>query len=226
MNNKLKELSLERLRDAIAIWLWDNGAVKLNADNPFQLASGNHSPIYINCRQVLSDVSFMSLFSASARIILQIENVRSDVIAGGETAGIPLGAYIANDFSLPMMYVRKMKKGYGLANLVEGGDPSGKRVLLIEDLITDGGSKVSFIESIRAAGGVIEEALVLFDRQQGGENLLKGLGVRLHSILDLHSTIEVAKVHKIMSDQEFSSLNNYLSDPEIWHNERGLTYSA
>ena len=226
MNNKLKELSLERLRDAIAIWLWDNGAVKLNADNPFQLASGNHSPIYINCRQVLSDVSFMSLFSASARIILQIENVRSDVIAGGETAGIPLGAYIANDFSLPMMYVRKMKKGYGLANLVEGGDPSGKRVLLLEDLITDGGSKVSFIESIRAAGGVIEEALVLFDRQQGGENLLKGLGVRLHSILDLHSTIEVAKVHKIMSDQEFSSLNNYLSDPEIWHNERGLTYSA
>jgi orotate phosphoribosyltransferase len=174
----------------------------------------------------MSDVSFMGLFTASARIILQIANVRSDVIAGGETAGIPLGAYIAKDFSLPMMYVRKMKKGYGLANLVEGGDPKEKQVLLVEDLITDGGSKVSFIESIRAAGGVIEEALVLFDRQQGGEELLKGMGVRLHSILDLHSTIEIAKENKIMTEQEFSSLSNYLSDPKGWHIEQGLTYSS
>ena len=109
--------------------------------------------------------------------------------------------------------------------MVEGGNPKGQRVLLVEDLITDGGSKVSFIESIRAAGGMIEEALVLFDRQQGGGDLLKSMGVRLHSILELKTTIEVAKLNQIMSEQDYSSLSYYLSDPEEWHKKRGLTYN-
>jgi len=225
VNASLKDISLHRLREAIALWLWDNGAVKFNTKSPFQLASGNYSPIYINCRQVLSDIAFMGLFTSSARIILQIAGVKSDVIAGGETAGIPLSAYLAQHYALPMMYVRKKKKGYGLANLVEGGDPTGKHVLLVEDLITDGGSKVHFIESIRAAGGVIEEALVLFDRQQGGEKLLRSIGVRLHSIIDLNSTINVAKEYDIMFENDLISLNNYLNNPEDWHDVRGLKYN-
>ena len=153
---------LARLREAAALVLWELGAVKVSSGEPFRLASGNSSPIYVNCRRLISEPGFMELFVAASR---RLTRAMPDVVAGGETAGIPFAAYLASAFSVPMVYVRKKAKGYGLASRVEGYLEAGAEVLLVEDLITDGGSKLGFLDAIAQAGAEISDVLVLFDRQ-------------------------------------------------------------
>ncbi|MCB1056054.1 MAG: orotate phosphoribosyltransferase, partial [Acidobacteria bacterium] len=102
---------LDRLRSASALMLWRAGAVRVDLEEPFRLASGNRSPIYVNCRQVLSDPVFMGLFLACARCLLADRGVASDAVAGGETAGIPYAAYLAQGLDRSMLYVRKKPKG-------------------------------------------------------------------------------------------------------------------
>ena len=148
----------------VALYLWHLGAVKVNVEKPFRLTSSNYSPIYINCRQLISSVSFMDLFAAASRQLLGQRGAEFDVIAGGETAGIPFAAFLARSFCRPMVYVRKAAKEHGTASRVEGSLESGGRVLLVEDLITDAGSKLSFIQGIQDAGGDVKDVLVVFDR--------------------------------------------------------------
>ncbi len=153
MSHDLTVQILPRRRQAAALVFWEAEAVRLNLQKPFELASGNRSPIYINCRQVISDRAFMALFVAAARSILERADASFDAVAGGETAGIPFAAYLAQGLDLPMLYVRKKAKGYGIASKVEGKLPPGGRILLVEDLITDGGSKLGFVDALREAGG-------------------------------------------------------------------------
>ena len=224
MNQNITGQLLDHLKSTTALLLWENGAIKVNNEQPFKLASGNYSPIYINCRQVISDPVFMRLFTASASIIIDRFNIEVDMIAGGETAGIPFGAYLAQVLSLPFIYVRKAKKGYGIANLVEGGDIDGKQVVLIEDLITDAGSKLHFIEAIRAAGATIKDILVLFDRAQGGKETLHDEGINLYSLTDLPAALDVARKQNLTPVEDLDSVNDYLADPRAWHESRGLEF--
>ncbi len=219
-----KGIVFQNLKQAAAIYLWEIGAVKVNQSEPFKLASGNYSPFYINCRQVISDVTFMRIFNAAVSLLLEIEAVEADIFAGGETAGIPFACYLGAALSKPAMYVRKAKKGYGIANLVEGGDPQGKRVLLVEDLITDGGSKLHFIEALRASGAVVNDALVLFDRLQGGGKTLSENGVDLHAVIDMDTALEVAESIRLIDKEGMDSIRSYLADPEKWHEEHGLEF--
>jgi orotate phosphoribosyltransferase len=184
---------LARGRELMALMLWEKGAVKVNLEEPFTLASGAQSPVYVNCREVISDPVFMQLFTALSRSLLERREVAFDALAGGETAGIPFAAYLARDVGKPMLYVRKKAKGYGTASRVEGRLEPGARLLLVEDLITDGGSKLTFIEALREADGGVEDALVLFDRHQGGEALLARHGVRLHALCDRTTALTVAE---------------------------------
>ena len=212
------------MSETISLLLWENGAIKVNNEQPFKLASGNYSPIYINCRQVISDPVFMHIFTAYAHAMLDRFDIKVDMIAGGETAGIPFGAYLAQVLSLPFIYVRKAKKGYGIANLVEGGDIDGKQVVLIEDLITDAGSKLHFIEALRAAGATIKDILVLFDRAQGGKETLHDEGINLYSLTDLPAALDVARKLNLTPVEDLDSVNDYLADPRTWHEGRGLEF--
>lgn len=215
-----------QIAEMTSLLLWENGAVKINAEDPFKLASGNHSPIYINCRQVFSDPLFMNLFASFSAVIIERNNIKVDIFAGGETAGIPYAAYLAHSQNRPMLYVRKKAKSYGIASKVEGGSPDGKRVMLIEDLITDGGSKIGFIEALRAGGGTVTDALVLFDRNQGGDETLKEVGVTLYSITDLDTSLGVAEDNNILTAQELETVHSYLKDPKKWHEQRGLEFKS
>src|SRR5439155_18001337 len=111
--------------------------------------SGNYSPIYVNCRQVISSVVFADLFSAATRLLCATRQIQYEILAGGETAGIPLAAFLSRSFGVPMVYVRKEAKEHGIASKVEGGDVNGRTVLLVEDLITDAGSKIVFGNVVR-----------------------------------------------------------------------------
>lgn len=217
---------LVRLRQSLALLLWQAEAVRFSLDEPFRLASGNRSPIYVNCRQVISDPVFMGLYVACARLLCRQRQVTVDAVAGGETAGIPYAAYLAQALDRPMLYVRKKAKGYGIASKVEGSLEAGARVLLVEDLITDGGSKIGFVEALREAGGEVADALVLFDRQQGGDAILAEHGIRLHAVVDRATTLTVAQECGLLTPEQRSSLDDYFADPAAWHRERGYEFQT
>lgn len=224
MNDLTKEI-LDTIRRAAALQLWQLGAVKINLDQPFKLASGNYSPIYMNCRQLISSVAFADLFAAAARMIVESQKISFDVLAGGETAGIPFAAFLARSFGKPMVYVRKAAKEHGVASLVEGSLSAGARVLLVEDLITDAGSKIHFIESLTGAGGAVTDVLVVFDRLQGGGEALARSGVRLHSITDMDVALSVARDSGLLSAAQLVAVADYLKDAKAWHAARSLEYS-
>ena len=174
--------------------LLDIEAVHFNAETPFTFASGKKSPVYINCRRRISfpRIRWM-LMGFLAATILRDAGVKAatslrdagmkafDNVAGGETAGIPFAALIAERLSLPMTYVRKHPKGYGQNARIEGEMAPGQRVLLVEDMATDGGSKMSFIEAIRATGATCGHAAVVFyyDTHPKAVPMLADAGVTL-----------------------------------------------
>jgi orotate phosphoribosyltransferase len=224
MNRSLAAEMLAEVRKAAALQLWELGAIKVDLVKPFRLTSGNYSPLYVNCRQLISSPSFIDLFCASARWLCGNLKVRFDVVAGGETAGIPFAAFLARGFGQPMIYVRKEVKSHGLGSRIEGVLSSGSRVLLVEDLITDAGSKLSFIEAIGSGGGIVEDVLVIFDRLQGGREALGKVGIRLHAVTDLDIALGVSEEAQLLSPEETKAVRDYLEAPERWHQSRGLSY--
>lgn len=214
--SQCSEKLLADLSQVAALLLWELGAIRINLEEPFRLVSGSLSPIYINCRLVISNPNFMHFFSSSARILCERNSIHADLVAGGETAGIPFAGFFAQSVNLPMTYVRKAAKDHGISSRIEGTLRKGAKVLLIEDLITDAGSKMSFIEAILAAGGVVRDVLVLFDRQQGGSDALSGQGIRLHSITNLDTALRVAKEARLISDSLLTSVHEYIRSPIEW----------
>ncbi|MBF0321094.1 MAG: orotate phosphoribosyltransferase [Nitrospirae bacterium] len=212
------------IKGIMARLLWDTGAVKVSVERPFQLASGNYSPLYINCRALISNVAAMDIITAFSHYICEAKGLEFDVVAGGETAGIPFASYIAGRLSKPMIYIRKKPKGYGMGSLVEGILKEGQRVLLVEDLITDGKSKEGFITAIRAVNAEIRHTLVVFDREQGGEEFLRQLNVELHPLCTLKSAIDDWSKMELIPRETKKEIVSYLEKPQGWHEQRGLVY--
>src|SRR5262249_34174422 len=137
----------DKIASETARILFDIGAVHFNAEKPFIFTSGWASPVYIDCRKIIS-------FVEARRTLMKFaaEKIRAsgsfDSVAGGETAGIPFAAFLAEELSLPMIYVRKQAKGFGRMAQIEGDLKEGARVLLVEDLSSDGKSKVKFCEAL------------------------------------------------------------------------------
>ena len=214
----------EQIGDVVSALLWETSAVKVSADEPFTVASGNRSPIYIDCRVLISFPWARGIVTASAHWLVAAENLDADCIAGGETAGIPFGAWLAERLGKPFIYVRKEPKGHGLGAQIEGSLPAGSKVLLCEDLVTDGKSKLAFIEGIRRADCEVRDCLVVFDRQQGGAERLQETGVRLHPLSNLERLLDQGVRTGRLSAQDHASIQTYLADPEKWHQEGGYAY--
>lgn len=225
-DNSSTDQVMEHLRRAVAVMLWEMGAVRVQPDEPFMLASGNYSPIYINGRRVISEPAFMQLFCAASRLLMERRGVVFDAVAGGETAGIPFAAKLAVAIGCPMVYVRKKAKGYGLGSQVEGYLEKGQRILLVEDLITDGGSKKVFIDALEAADFAVDDCLVFFDRQQGGTRTLGKWGVQLHAVADRDSTLQAGVDAGFLNAEAQASVDAYFDDPRAWHKDRGLSFKV
>lgn len=189
-------------------------------DEPFTFTSGRRSPVYIDCRQLISfpraRAKLMDL--AVQTIERDIGHESIDVVAGGETAGIAFAAWIAERMGLPMVYVRKQSKGFGRMAQIEGIMPEGARVLLVEDLATDGGSKVNFINAIREAGGVIADCMVLFHYGIFPESTstMGELGVKLHGLATWWDVIEEAEASGYFPPEKAAVVREFLSAPDGW----------
>lgn len=214
----------ELIKNIVAQLLWETKAIKISVDKPFKLVSGNYSPIYINCRSLISNPVAMDLIASAIHWWYVNHKIDADVIAGGETAGIPFAAYVAQRLAKPMVYVRKQPKGHGLGSAVEGSIRKGQRVLLVEDLITDGGSKEVFINGLRNAGALVKDCIVVFDREQGGEKFLKKMGVSLHSLCTMHIVLKSIWASGSINRDDYKEIQQYLNNPLLWHKRRDLEY--
>jgi orotate phosphoribosyltransferase len=206
--------------------LWDTEAIRISSDNPFKLTSGNMSPIYIDCRVPISYPLARNIITTFAWYIYEELSIKADYVAGGETAGIPYAAWLANMINKPFVYIRQKPKGYGTGAWIEGTIKSGASVLLYEDLITDGKSKLNFIQGIRTAECYIENCLVICDRQQGGQEILEREGVKLHSMTNISEALEFGRINEYINREQSKSIQEYLVDPEKWHLVRGYEYKG
>ena len=213
------------MAELVAKMLWEIKAVHFSADKPYKLASGMASPVYIDCRKLISYPRIRSAVMdfAAATVLREAGFEQFEVIAGGETAGIPFAAMLAERLALPMIYVRKAPKGHGRNAQIEGHMPEGARVLVIEDLTTAGGSMFKFIDAIRAAGGVVDHGIALFYYdifpQARGEMLDKG--VTLHNIATWRDVLAVAKQQKLFDEKTLSEVEAFLNAPLEWSGRNG-----
>ena len=214
------------MRRIVTLHLWQLGAIKVSLTKPYRLASGNFAPIYVNCRLLISSPSFADIFAAAARMICETERIEFDVIAGGETAGIPFAAFLARALGRPMVYVRKEQKGHGTGSQIEGSLRRGARVLLVEDLITDAGSKLTFIRALHRARARVKDVLVIFDRLQGGREALAREGVRLHTVTNMDTALLEARAVGLLTARDLKSVQGYLKSPRAWHQKRSLPFRS
>lgn len=196
------------------------GAVHFNAAEPFTHASGKQAPTYIDCRRLISFPRIRSvLMDFLAISVLREAGFEAfDNVAGGETAGIPFAALMAERLALPMTYVRKKPKGYGRNARIEGAMSEGQRVLLVEDLTTDGGSKLSFVEAIRETGATCPATAVIFyyDIYPQTVQVLAEHGVQLIHLCTWWDVLAEAQAQSAFDEQTLAEVQRYLRSPADW----------
>ena len=195
-------------------------AVHFNAETPFTLASGLRAPTYIDCRKLISYPRIRAtLMDFLTLTVLRDAGFEAfDNIAGGETAGIPFAALVAERLALPMSYVRKKPKGYGRNSRIEGVMTPGQRVLLVEDLTTDGGSKLSFVDAIRETGATCAHTAVLFyyDIFPETKQRLAGHGIALHHLCTWWDVLAEARAQDAFDAATLTEVETFLRDPRAW----------
>jgi len=199
-------------------------AVHFNADEPFIFASGLPSPVYIDCRKLISYPRIRSTLMdfLTVTVMRNAGFEAFDNIAGGETAGIPFAALVAERMALPMTYVRKKPKGYGRNARIEGAMQEGQRVLLVEDLTTDGGSKLSFVDAIRDTGATCAHTAVIFYYGifPQTEKVLADHGVALHHLCTWWDVLAEARSSGAFDDATLAEVESFLTAPDAWRAAR------
>jgi orotate phosphoribosyltransferase len=199
-------------------------AVHFNAEDPFTLASGLPSPTYVDCRKLISYPRIRStLMDFMTVTVMRNAGLEAfDNIAGGETAGIPFSALVAERMALPMTYVRKKPKGYGRNARIEGAMSEDQRVLLVEDLTTDGGSKLSFVDAIRETGASCAHTAVIFyyDIFPETNQTLTEHGVSLHYLCRWWDVLAEAKSQNSYDTGTLAEVEKFLNNPREWQEKR------
>jgi orotate phosphoribosyltransferase len=228
---------LEKSRQrAISIHALKIGAIKLNPREPFQWASGYFMPIYNDNRLLLGYIDARK--EVLEGITSYIINGNFDVIAGTSTAGIPWASMVADRLDKPMIYVRDKPKVHGLRNQIEGIDASrsleGRKVVLIEDLISTGGSSAKAVQAIRDADGDINHCISIFnygfdearDMFEGktpfDEGKILAGGCNVESMAEYPVLLKVARDTKYISDSDVDMLAEWRSDPFNWGERHGF----
>ncbi len=191
--------------DALIRGLHELGAIKFG---DFTLASGMKSPFYIDLRLLVSRPELLAQAAEAYAAILN--QLRFDRVAGVPYAALPIGTAVALAAGAPLIYPRKESKAYGLSKDIEGAWEPGERVVIIEDLITSGGSTVKTAERLRAAGLVVEDAIVLIDREQGGVENLAAAGIRAHSVFKLTAALDALSATGRLDPEKRAEVDSFI----------------
>jgi orotate phosphoribosyltransferase len=218
----MAELTAKMLLEVDALRFMEGG-------KPFIYTSGLASPVYTDCRRLISfprvRQTLMDFGVATVQREIGFESF--DAVAGGETAGIPFAAWMADRLGLPMQYVRKKAKGFGRNAQIEGHLVEGQRVLLVEDLATDGGSKVNFCNALRTAGARCDHVFVVFYYDIfPGVKVLHDLGVSLHYLATWWDVLGFAKASGRFDAGMLAEVERFMNDPRGWSKAHGGTAGA
>jgi orotate phosphoribosyltransferase len=215
----------QTISDTTAKMLLEVQAVHFNAEKPYIFTSGWASPVYIDCRKLISypRVRRGLMEMAEATILRDVGYEQIDAVAGGETAGIPFAAWLSDRLMVPMQYVRKKPKGFGRNAQIEGLLTEGQRVLLVEDLTTDSRSKINFINALRTAGATVNHCFVLFHYNIFKESVsvLKDIDVDLHALATWWDVLRVAKANNYFDTKTLDEVEKFLHAPAEWSAAHG-----
>lgn len=217
------------LAKEIALSALTIGAIKLNPENPFTWASGYRMPIYNDNRMFLESWEYRSQIEIGFQYIIQRENIPYDCIAGTATAGIPHATSLANRLKCQMCYIRSKPKEHGLRNQIEGIDSdkdlAGKNVIVIEDLISTGGSSAKAVQAVRDAHGNVSYCLSIFsyglDKADEAFNVLDPK-CNVRSLLTYDVLLQTAKKIGYINDKRIALLKEWRQDPFGWGEKHGF----
>jgi orotate phosphoribosyltransferase len=202
----------------VAEFLLQIKAIQLNKQQPFQWASGWQSPIYCDNRKTLSYPKIRTYIRQKYAETIRDNFGEVDIIAGVATGGIAQGALVAQELDLPFIYVRSSQKGHGLQNQIEGYFETGKRVVVIEDLISTGMSSLNAVQALRDAGCQVMGMVAIFTYgfQLAKENFDK-YKCSLYCLSDYDHLIEEALDRGYIGSEDVESLKNWKEDPANWN---------
>jgi orotate phosphoribosyltransferase len=202
------------------------GAVQYNGAQPFFLSSGWASPVYLDFQRIISFPRMRStlLDFASETVLQQAGFEQFDAVAGAESAGIPYAAWIAERLSLPLQSVRRRPRGFGVQAQVQGGSfRAGTRMLLVDDVTTDGRTKAALCTALRAAGARVEHVLVMFyyDVFPEARALLASLDIRLHYLATWRDILAEARASGYFAPAAAADVQRFIEEPARWSLEHG-----
>lgn len=204
-------------KKAVAEKLLEIQAIKLNPEHPFTWASGWKSPIYCDNRKVLSFPYIREFIKSEMCNVIFDAFPDAELLAGVATAGIAWGAMAADQLKLPYIYVRPKPKEHGLGNQIEGYYEEGKRVLVIEDLISTGKSSLQVVDVLKNAGLRVEGMVSIFNYGfDVATDAIKAAGINCRSLTDYETLISLAIEKGIVSPDEHNTLLNWRTDPAGW----------
>ncbi|MFQ5451061.1 MAG: orotate phosphoribosyltransferase [Nitrospinaceae bacterium] len=204
----------------------ETGAIQINTGKPFVWASGYSMPVYNDNRRLLGKVQHRMLVARGFQSLLQQFRIPVDVIAGTATAGIPHATTLANLLETPLIYVRSAPKKHGMQNQVEGILKKDQQAVVIEDLISTGGSALKVVEAIRLAGGKAGHCLCIFNYGfPATVEYFREAGCKLHSLLTFEELISHAEKTGSLSKNQTGILRSWYQDPFGWGGRQGLSPS-
>ncbi|MBN6887097.1 orotate phosphoribosyltransferase [Cytobacillus horneckiae] len=205
------------MKKMIAESLLDIKAVALNPKEPFTWSSGLRSPIYCDNRLTLSYPTVRKEIATGLQWLIKEHYPDAEVIAGTATAGIPHAAWVSDLMDLPMCYVRSKAKGHGKGKQIEGKADAGQKVVIVEDLISTGGSAITAVKALREAGCEVLGIVAIFTYQlEKGNDLLAAEEITAHALSDFDALSVVAKEKGYIDEADFSTLSQWRKDPAEW----------
>jgi orotate phosphoribosyltransferase len=214
----------DKIGEDVAQLLFKVGAIHVSRRQPFILAAGWASPVYVDVRLLLGEPAlWKAVTDLALKFVSETFPTGSfDAIVGAETAGIPFAAWLADRADLKLRYVRKRPLGVGRNAQVEGGGVEGMRVLLMDDLTTDGGSKLGFARGLRAADATVEHVLTIFYHNvfPGADARLREAGLTLHALATWADVLGADAGHRLAAEDR-AEIERFLADPVVWSMRHG-----
>jgi orotate phosphoribosyltransferase len=208
---------LKTISEQLAQIMIDIGAVKLSPENPFTWASGAIMPIYTDNRLLLGKEEYRSLVGQGFCEIIKLNQIPADLIAGTATAGIPHATTLANALKLPMSYVRSEAKGHGRKKMIEGPVLQDQNAVVVEDLISTGGSALKAIKALRDEGMQADNCLAIFTYGlKKATEEFENNNCNLHTLLTFPDLVEYSISNSLITEKQKEMLNDWYKDPFEW----------
>ena len=197
--------------------LLDIGAIGFSPDAPITFKSGIRSPVYVDNRQLIYHPAAWHIIIEGFESLIESRHLQFDILAGVALGGVPHSSALAYLMNQPSVFVRKETKGHGMGNRVEGGAVDDRRVLLVEDLITTGGSSLSAVDALRQSGANVTDALAIisydFDEARAA---FERVDIALHTLTDFETLMQLAQERQLLNAEQIALISRWFADPYAW----------